>query len=224
MREELRSRVRGRKAEGKDRRWDGGPAIVERHRYLGRLRAAIADGVILPACVYVGTHIEEPGRVVQKGGTCKIICGPDPLQPGHDVSCLLELLDSAGIRHEWSIDPYPEIWGKFVFIASFGLVTACHDATLGQVLESAKMLEETKEVMKEIFKLAVSSGVGISPAVVDDSLKKAAGFPHETKTSFQRDFENKGKDDERDLFGGTIIRLGEEPESGRTRREGSTTS
>ncbi len=176
----------------------------------GRLRAAIAGGVILPACVYVGTHIEEPGRVVQRGGTCKIICGPDPLRPGYDVSYLLELLDNAAIRHEWSADPYPEIWGKFVFIASFGLVTACYDATLGQVLESGKMLEETRSVMKEILDLAISSGVGISPAIVDDSLKKAAGFPHETKTSFQRDFENKGKDDERDLFGGTIIRLGEE--------------
>jgi len=29
------------------------------------------------------------------------------------------------------------------------------------------------------------------------------------KTSFQRDFEQTGKADERDLFGGTILRLGQ---------------
>jgi 2-dehydropantoate 2-reductase len=175
-----------------------------------RLRVAIAGGVILPACVYVGTQIEKPGRVVQKGGACKIICGPDPLRPGHDVSHLLGLLDSAGIRREWSADPYPEVWGKFVFIAAFGLVAACHDATLGQVLESGQMLDETRSVMKEIFDLALISGVRISPTIVNDSLKKAAAFPFEAKTSFQRDFEDQEKKDERDLFGGTIIRLGEE--------------
>jgi 2-dehydropantoate 2-reductase len=35
-------------------------------------------------------------------------------------------------------------------------------------------------------------------------------MPLETKTSFQRDFEQKGKLNEGDLFGGTIIRFGKE--------------
>jgi 2-dehydropantoate 2-reductase len=34
-------------------------------------------------------------------------------------------------------------------------------------------------------------------------------FPYETKTSFQRDIESKGKVNEGDLFGGTIIRYGD---------------
>jgi 2-dehydropantoate 2-reductase len=174
-----------------------------------RLKETIAEGAILPACVYVGTHIEEPGRVVQKGGGCTIIYGPDPAHPGSDVSPLSGLLDGAGIRHEWLTDPYPQIWGKFVFIAAFGLVTASYDATLGQILESPEMATETRAVMTEIFNLALSSGIGISPTIVDDSLTKAATFPHETRTSFQRDFAIEGKDDERDLFGGTVIRLGE---------------
>ena len=59
-----------------------------------RLRAAVAGGVILPACVYVGTHIEAPGRVLQKGGGCTIIYGPDPAHPGQNITPLSGLLDS----------------------------------------------------------------------------------------------------------------------------------
>ena len=43
-----------------------------------RIRAVIKKGIVLPACVYVGTHIERPGKVSQKGGACKILFGPDP--------------------------------------------------------------------------------------------------------------------------------------------------
>ena len=45
---------------------------------------------------------------------------------------------------------------------------------------------------------------------MDDSLRKGRDFPPETKTSFQRDVEQKDKKDECDLFSGTIIRLGQE--------------
>ena len=38
---------------------------------------------------------------------------------------------------------------------------------------------------------------------------KADNFPFDTKTSFQRDFENKNKKDERELFGLSIIEMGE---------------
>jgi 2-dehydropantoate 2-reductase len=41
-------------------------------------------------------------------------------------------------------------------------------------------------------------------------LEKAHNLCFETKTSFQRDFEIKGRPDERDLFGGTIVRLGKQ--------------
>ena len=46
--------------------------------------------------------------------------------------------------------------------------------------------------------------------MIKNSIEKARSFPYETKTSFQRDFENPKKKNEMDLFGGTIIRFGKE--------------
>jgi 2-dehydropantoate 2-reductase len=51
--------------------------------------------------------------------------------------------------------------------------------------------------------------VRLPETIVTDTLRKGADFPYETKTSFQRDFERADRQDERDLFGGTILRLGQ---------------
>ncbi|MBI4650229.1 hypothetical protein HY745_02880 [Candidatus Desantisbacteria bacterium] len=53
-------------------------------------------------------------------------------------------------------------------------------------------------------------GINLPESIIEDSLKAGSSFPFETKTSFQRDFENLNKPDERDLFGGSILRLGEQ--------------
>ena len=64
--------------------------------------------------------------------------------------------------------------------------------------------------MAEVYQIAAKKNITLPPSIIDDAYTKAKTFPFETKTSFQRDYENKNKLDERDLFGGTIIRLGDQ--------------
>ena len=80
-----------------------------------RIRAVIKQGIVLPACVYVGTHIERPGKVVQRGGACKILFGPDPTRPEFVPDDLNKLFDQARIKSEWTPDIQAEIWKKFIF-------------------------------------------------------------------------------------------------------------
>jgi 2-dehydropantoate 2-reductase len=174
-----------------------------------RIRAVIHQGVVLPACLYIGTHIERPGRVEQNGGARTVILGPDPLHESHKTKEALDIFARASIRFQWEMDPYPMIWEKFIFIAGYGLVTAWCGKTLGEVFESVELRGMALAIMREIASLAEKRGVRLPPGIAEDSLAKAAGFPPGTRTSFQRDFENPDKPDERDLFGGTTIRLGE---------------
>jgi 2-dehydropantoate 2-reductase len=174
-----------------------------------RIRTNIPRGTLFPACVYVATHIEKPGTVKQRGGSCTIHFGPDPRKKNVGPR-LFELFKMAAIKYDWTENPYCEIWSKFVFIASFGLVTANFDKTLGQVVESAELSGYVKSIMAEVHALAVKKGVTLPSTVIEDSFEKGRKIPFEAKTSFQRDYEKKDKPDERDLFGGTIIRLGRE--------------
>lgn len=62
--------------------------------------------------------------------------------------------------------------------------------------------------MDEVVSIARAKNVQLPASAAEESFLKGKTFPYETKTSFQRDFEVADRPDERDLFGGTIIRLG----------------
>jgi 2-dehydropantoate 2-reductase len=172
-----------------------------------RIRVHLPKARVLPACVFVGTHVDRPGVVSQAGGDGVIVLGGDPDDPDFVPVSFLALLEDAGIRFTWFDDPRPAIWEKYVFISAFGLVTAASRKTLGAVLTDNRLLEDAREIMREVASLAVREGVVLDPEVVSTAVAKARGFPFETKTSFQRDVESGGQD-EGDLFGGTILRLG----------------
>ncbi len=172
-----------------------------------RTKEVLPDAMVLPACAYVGTHIEKPGVVSQKGGSCTIHLGPDPSVPSFDPGPLRALFEQSAIKYQWRENPDVDIWTKYIFIAAYGLVTASARVTLGQVVASTEFSESARRVMEEIAAIAVGKGVPLAEGIVEQSLKKAAGFPPETKTSYQRDVERGGKD-EGDLFGETILRLG----------------
>jgi 2-dehydropantoate 2-reductase len=175
-----------------------------------RIREDLASARVFPACVYIGTHIESPGVVAQQGGACTILFGKDPREPHEIPNALFGLFGGSGIKYEWFDNVFPFIWEKFIFIAPFSLVAAAFDTTLGKVMESSRLSEFVLSVMNEIAALARAKGIALPDTIVDESYRKGHDFPYETKMSFQRDFERADKPDERDLFGGTILRLGKE--------------
>ena len=175
-----------------------------------RVRSVIDKGIILPACVYVGTHIEKPGVVTQRGGACKILFGPDPRHPDYVPEALLQLFRRTGILHEWKHDIDTSIWEKFLFIASFGMVTAANDKTVGEVLENETLRDDVLRVINEIISVASKVGVGLPSNIAETAIKEGTTFPYETRTSFQRDFTVESKPDERDLFAGAILSLAKE--------------
>jgi 2-dehydropantoate 2-reductase len=169
-----------------------------------RVKPTVTRGFVLPACVYVGTHIEKPGVVTQRGGDGIILCGKDPRFPDFDPEALITFFGEVGIRLTWNTDPYPAIWEKYMFIAAFGLVTARSGKTLGEVAADRRLRQSAADIMEEIKAIADAKGILLADTIVTTSLGKADNFPLETKTSFQRDVERSGRN-EGDLFGGAII-------------------
>ena len=175
-----------------------------------RVRTILKAGIVLPACAYVGTHIEKPGTVTQKGAPGIILCGKDPVCPDFNHEPLIKQFADANIKFNWVNDPFPPIWEKFIFIAAFGLVTAYSEKTLGGVVADPALRGLVEKIMGEIVAIAEKKGISLPAGIVETSIGKANNFPFETKTSYQRDVEAKGRLNEGDLFGGTIIRMGQE--------------
>ncbi len=175
-----------------------------------RVRDIITNGVLLPACVYVGTHIERAGVVSQKGGACTIHIGNERGTDNGSPQWILSLLKDAQIKYIWHDDVYPEIWSKFSFICSYGTTTACFNKSVGEVMSDEKLSILTRTMINEIVNIAEAMKVKLPDDISEMTYNKGNSFPFETKTSFQRDFEIPDKQDERDLFAGTLVRLGKQ--------------
>ena len=175
-----------------------------------RIRSIVESGIVLRACVYVGTHIQSPGVVSQSGGSCTILFGPDPRHLARSPDDLFQLFREASIKAEWTTRIDTEIWRKFSFICAFGLVTSAHGKTLGEVLSDAALADEVRTVLEEVISVASALRIPLPGNILAESFEKARSFPPETKTSLQRDFELADKSDERDLFAGTLVRMARE--------------
>jgi 2-dehydropantoate 2-reductase len=171
-----------------------------------RMRPHLKQGCLLPACLYLGTHIESPGVIFQKGGSGQISIGKDPSRPEFHPHNLIDLFKRAGIPIEYFTDVSIEIWTKFIFIASFALVTAAYDKTICEAANDDTLGLLVKQIMQEIERVARALDIGLPPDIVKNAFSKAAQFPLDAKTSFQRDVVLKGRQCEWDLFGGTILR------------------
>jgi len=64
--------------------------------------------------------------------------------------------------------------------------------------------------MEEIFLISKQKRIALPEDIVTVSVAKARNFPSETRTSYQRDVEQKAKRNEGDLFGAIVIRMGKE--------------
>lgn len=173
-----------------------------------RIRANLSTGIVLPACVFVGTHIEKPGVILQNGGDGRILFGEDPEHKTFDPDAVVSTFKDFGISCQWNENPFPAIWSKYIFIASFGLVTVYTGKCLGEIMEDTAAKKLVLEIMQEIFKIAHTKGIELTSDIIEKSISKAKDFPYDTKTSYQRDVEQKGKINEGDLYGGTIIKEG----------------
>jgi 2-dehydropantoate 2-reductase len=175
-----------------------------------RIRGVIKTGIVLPACIYISCSIEAPGCIVQSGGQGNIIAGADPLDKDYNPALLASLMATAGIPFMWEADSFPALWAKYLFIASYALVTGLSGKSFGQILEDRELSASVTGILKELYALAVAKGVNLPESLIQESYENARKFPYEATTSFARDLQVPGKSNEADLFGATILRLGAE--------------
>ncbi len=174
-----------------------------------RLRTKVTTGIIFPSCVYISSYIEKPG-VIYTGKPGKIIFGTDPTFPDYTPHELFRLFQESSIGYEWKENANPAIWEKYIFIASFSLISAYYNRTLGEIMEEPSLKKEVTGIMNEIYSIALKRKIQLPDGIVDLSLKKATMFPPDTQTSLQRDINQKKGKSELELFGGTILYLGKE--------------
>ena len=175
-----------------------------------RIRKVLPENIILPSCVYVASHIKEKGIVEHRGKTGQLIFGKDPEHSFEDIDWILNLIEKSNINFEFKESSQVDIWTKFIFIASFGLVTAKHNSSIGSVCSIESQKEEATKIMIEIGTIAEGKGVLLQDNIIQKTFDKAMTFPTKTPTSLQIDVNSGKGNNELELFAGAIIKYGKE--------------
>lgn len=175
-----------------------------------RIRKIIPENTILPACVYVASHIKEKGIVQHKGKAGKLIFGKDPENISANADWIIQLMNDSGIDFDFKENSFADIWTKFFFVSSFGLVTAKHNSSIGTVCTDPVQKQEATQIMEEVKVIADKKGIILPGDIIDKTFDKAATFPPDTPTSLQLDINVKKQNNELELFAGAIIRYGKE--------------
>jgi 2-dehydropantoate 2-reductase len=175
-----------------------------------RIRKIIPDHVILPTCIYVASHIKERGTVEHKGKSGKMIVGRDPEHFSSDIAWVTDLLQESKIDFDFKDNSITDIWTKFIFIASFGLVTAKHNSSIGTVCTDEKQKQEATGIMKEIKQIADQKEIQLAEDIIEKTFEKASTFPFETPTSLQLDIHSGKKENELELFAGAVLKYGKD--------------
>ncbi|MCS3552622.1 MULTISPECIES: ketopantoate reductase family protein [unclassified Sphingobacterium] len=175
-----------------------------------RIRKIIPGNIILPTCLYVASHIKEKGIVEHKGKVGKMIVGRDPEHFSADVEWIVDVLKESKIDFDFKDNSITDIWTKYIFIASFGLVTAKHNSSIGTVCTDETQKTEALEIMKEIKLIADSKRIALDKEIIEKTFERAATFPFETPTSLQLDINSRKENNELELLGGAILRFGKE--------------
>lgn len=175
-----------------------------------RIKKKLGGCIVLPSCVYIGAHMEGLGEVTQDTDYARIVTGKDPENKEYDFAELKELFDFSGISCVFKEDSSDSIWEKYLFIASFALVTAWSGKTIGGVAADPELKALAEAVIGEIISIAGRKGVKLQKDAAEKTMEIARSMGMSVKTSYQRDIEAKKIRNEGDLFGGTITRMGRE--------------
>ena len=169
-----------------------------------RLRAVLHKGKIFNGCVYLSAHILRPGVIQQIGGSGKLFFGGESDLPV-DGKGIEDILRAADIDAEYSRDIESIVWEKYIFICPFASATTFLDRTIGGVLDDGEGKTLLEGLLGEVIHIAETRGVNLPENILGITIDKAFTFPHETKTSMQKDTED-GKKTEIDAFTGYIVR------------------
>lgn len=162
---------------------------------------------VVPAAVYVGATVDEPG-VVTHAAPARISIGA---RPGFDPSRLEsvhEVLAASGQRVQISSDIQHERWRKLMWNASFNTVSAITMRGPRELLALAETRALLRRLMQEVVDVARAQGIGLVDADVDDHVswtERAPGM--RTSTMVDR---SQGRAMEADALIGVIVRKGRE--------------
>jgi len=169
-----------------------------------RIKKNLPNSIIMPACIYINSHLDKPGEVLVESNKGLIISGKDIFHPNIDFHSINDIFQNADIFFKLVDNIDEEIWKKYIFVASFAITCAAYKCSFKEILTDKEKEKTLQTVFEEIKEIAKSIDVYLPENFYEQSLKRAEQIPLGSKPSYLRDLE-KGVKTESDIFIKTLL-------------------
>jgi 2-dehydropantoate 2-reductase len=170
------------------------------------LEAALDGGRVVGGTCSVASRIESPGVIRQESRMQRVIVGAPDGRPEEVLSALVAAWRGCGVDANQTDDIIAALWSKFIFIASFGGVTALARSTAGEVRASPTTRAVLLEAMREVERVGRAVGARLPQDAGEKAMAIVEALEPGVTSSLQRDVVD-GRRFELEAFSGTIVRL-----------------
>jgi 2-dehydropantoate 2-reductase len=170
-----------------------------------QLAARFGRSRVLPAAVYVGATVDEPGVVTHQAPARISMGAPEGFDPDRLVA-IHEILAATGQAVQISPDIQRERWRKLMWNASFNTVSAVTLRTPAELLALPETRALIERIMSEVTEVARAQGIDLQRADIDQHIawtERASGMRTSTMVDRER-----GRTMEADALIGVIVRKG----------------
>jgi 2-dehydropantoate 2-reductase len=167
------------------------------------------EHALLGLCRIISS-VSAPGCIRHGGLEPQVALGePDgsPLSP--NAKALAEALKASGVVVETPADMQAALWEKFLFIAAVSGVGAVTRATIGEICQCEPTRQLLRQVMEEVYAVALSRGVRLASDIVERTLAFVETIPASGTASMQRDVAD-GKPSELEAIIAAGVRYGKQ--------------
>jgi len=173
------------------------------------LIAALGPESVVGGLCSIVSFIEEPGVINQPSKLQRVVVGELSCKKSDRVEKLISAWKKMGAEAVHSENIFVSMWTKFLFIASFGGISALARAPMGELLKSKETSQLFLDAMREVELLARKQDINLASDVVDSMWTMANNFEYTATSSMQRDVAA-GNVFELEAFNGRIVRLARE--------------
>lgn len=170
-----------------------------------QLSARFPQIAVLPAVVYVGATVDQPGVVTHvAAGTIGIGANRD--QDRHVLATIRDVLAKTGQPVHISDDIQRERWHKLMWNAAFNSVSAITRRVPADLLAQPDVRSLLVNIMREVLAVGQACGVDLRPEDIDKHIEwteRAAGMRTSTMVDRER-----GRTMESDGLLGVVVRKG----------------
>lgn len=154
------------------------------------------------------SKIESPGVINHLGVEPTIVIGELNGKTSERTEKLIQLFSQAGISAKLTSKIQSELWMKFIFICSGGLLAVTR-SPYNEVMKLPETRQMMQQLFEEVISLADAKNIEIDPDFIGKNMKHLDSYPPGTSSSMARDIWE-GKPSEIEYQNGMVVKLADQ--------------